>query len=416
MTKANTNNEDIPFWKYSGWLMMGFVAGICLHSPWPYAKIGITTLSIVAGVLTILIVIAKKTNDKKYIGVLCMVLLGLWRFEGAILPKDLRWLDPTHFAHQHAEPNLWRQSLTNRIQSGLPGDAGALLAGILYGDRVLSKDAKDSFRVSGMTHIIAVSGSNVMLLIMAIVSMLRWLRISRANIFFSLTVALIAFVWIVSPQAPVMRAAIMGWLIALAPLVGRLPSTNRLLLISACCFTAWKPTSLAYDPSFALSFLATIGLMTWGPWIDAKLEPWLSWKKTREIISMTIATTLLTTPYTAWAFGRMGVLTIFTNILAVPLVPWALGSGLIALLIPIAPLTWPAKGFLDAIVIIARFASSLGWGSWNVAISPLKALGCYIVLWLAWKKLSTIEREKIIHKTQTKTVTRDPMLERENSA
>jgi len=403
--------KTLPFWKYSGWLLSGFLGGIVLHSPWPYAKIGIQTLTMLACLLLILILGLKKTEYKKIAGIGCMILLGLWRFETAQLPQNLRWLDPSHFAYQYTESNPWRDQLTQRIQSGLPGDTGALLAGILYGDRVLSREMKEAFRVAGMSHIIAVSGSNVMLLVISISRILSWLRISRKNTLLILTFGLIAFVWIVSPQAPVMRAAIMGWLIIFAPFVGRLPSTKRLLLVSACIFTAWKPASLAYDPSFALSFLATIGLLVWSPWMDEKLSHWIPWKKTREVIAMTCATTLMTTPYAAWAFGRMGVLAIMTNILAVPLVPWALGTGILALIIPIAPFTWPAKGFLDVMLGIAQFVDRLSVGSWTVMTSPWTVFTSYFVIWLAWNKLSSDERNKFIHKAQAKNVSSNDVLD-----
>ncbi len=336
------------------------------------------------------IVIASKPTTKLVALIVLALLLGLWRFESSVIPGNLRFLDPKGFAYTRVASNPWREQLTARIRQGLPGDEGALLAGILYGERNLSKESKTAFRTAGMTHLIAVSGSNVMIVVLAAMQLFGLFHFSRRKTFLLLTGVLIAFVWLVAPQAPVVRAAIMGWLITLAPMVGRIPSTKRLLLVAAVVFAAWKPWSLVYDPSFALSFLATAGLMTWGKRFDGYFEKRIPWKGLRESISMTLAATLMTTPYATWAFGQTTVIGVFTNLLALPLIPWAMGTGLIALILPFEPFTLPARGFLSALLWIADTAQSLGWGSWSgLGVTPWFMFACYAVIWWAWKKLPT---------------------------
>lgn len=379
--------------------------GIIAHSPWPYAQIGAETLSVIIIILILLAFVAP-TIKIRYVPLSVLALVfGLWRFEASPLPANLRFLNPKAFAYERATPNPWRDYLSLRIEKGLPGDQGALLAGILYGERNLTKDAKDAFRTSGMTHLIAVSGSNVMIVVFAVMQIFRWLGLSRRRAFAALTGTLGLFVWLVSPQAPVVRAAIMGWLVAFAPVVGRIPSTKRLLLVAAAVFAAWKPWSLVYDPSFALSFLATIGLMTWGRKFDEWLEKRVSWKPVREGLSTTAAATLMTAPYAAWAFGQATIIGLVTNLLAIPLIPWAMGSGLIALILPSEPFTLPAKGFLGVLLWIAEAAQGLGWGSWsNLGVTPAFMLACYLALWIVWKKLSTNSNNKIIHNHNRKSV------------
>lgn len=389
--------KEFPVWKISGWVCAAFLAGIAMHSPWPYARLGMETMTVAGLCLLILLYLAPSSRIRLAIIMIMACVIGLWRFESAGQPKNLRFLDPKGFAYERAEPNEWRLRLTERVERGLPGDPGALLAGILYGERSLSKDVRQEFRMAGMSHLIAVSGSNVMILVIALMRLFQAFRLSRKNAFIWLTASLVSFVWIVSPQAPVVRASIMGWLIAYAPMVGRLPSTNRLLLVSAVAFAAWKPWSLVYDPSFALSFLATIGLLTWGRWIDSRLEKKLPWAGLRETVSMTIGATLMTAPYAAWAFGQTSMIGLLTNILAIPIVPWAMGSGVLVLLAPYEPFTLPALGFLRALLWIAEMAASIPGASWNITVSPAFTLACYVVIWFAWKKLSTATANKIIH-------------------
>jgi ComEC/Rec2-related protein len=380
----------MPFWKFSGYLLGAFLFGIAIHSPWPYAVIGIQYLSIASAVLLGVALVNTKPIFRYACFVALAFLLGLWRFELSPTPANLRFLDPSGFAYTRNAPNPYRDYLSDRIRQGLPGDEGALLAGILYGERNLTKESRDAFRTAGMTHLIAVSGSNVMIVVMAAMQLFSLFHLSRRKAFLLVTGVLIAFVWLVAPQAPVVRAAIMGWLVALAPVVGRIPLTSRLLLVAAAVFAAWKPWSLAYDPSFALSFLATLGLMTWGRRFDEYLEKKIPWNSLREGVSTTLAATLMTTPYAAWAFGQATVVGIVTNLFAIPLIPWAMASGLVALALPFEPFTLPAKGFLSALLWIANAAQGLGWGSWSgLGVTPWFMIACYIVIWWAWKKLST---------------------------
>lgn len=370
--------------------MAAFLFGIALHSPWPYTTIGMEWLAVGTGVATVMLAVSPKPVIRYSLLVLLAFILGLWRFELSPMPANLRFLDPSGFAYTRNAPNSYRDKLSDRIRQGLPGDEGALLAGILYGERNLTKESRDAFRTAGMTHLIAVSGSNVMIVVMAVMQLFSLFHLSRRKAFFLVTGVLIAFVWLVAPQAPVVRAAIMGWLVSLASVIGRVPSTRRLLLVSAMAFAAWKPWSLAYDPSFALSFLATLGLMTWGQRFDEYFEKKIPWNGVREGISTTLAATLMTTPYAAWAFGQATIVGIVTNLVAIPLIPWTMATGLIALALPMEPFTLPAKGFLAALLWIAQTAQGFGWGSWSgLGVTPWFMIACYIVIWWAWKKLST---------------------------
>ncbi len=385
----------IPLWKLSGWACGAFLLGVLVHSPWPYAHIDTTVLSLAFSV-TVLILLFHRSQFVKAIQIcLFCLLVGLWRFEAVRLPSsNLHFLDPKAFAYEYTASNPWREAISERIQKLFPGDQGALLSGILYGERGLSKDAKTAFKTAGLTHIIAVSGSNVMLVVLAAMYFFRLFGLSRKQAFIALTILLAAFVWFVAPQAPVVRAAIMGWLIAFAPVVGRLPSSSRILLVSATAFTFWKPWSLAFDPSFALSFLATGGLMTWGVWLNDKLEKRIPWKGIRETVTSTLAATLMTTPYGAWAFGQATIFGLFTNLLALPLISWTMATGLIAVLIPNPIVALPAQGFLSALLWIANATQSLGFGSWSkLGTSSGFMIATYIMIAFAWEYISVDKPE-----------------------
>lgn len=386
------------FSERAGWYLGAFLIGIVLHSFWPHTPVPIVEASILAAVFIAGYLLVDNNRSRFALVCLLMILFGILRFD-AIRPDladSVRPLDAKGFAYtrQVATNDLerWmenhRNAMSARIRSVLPGDDGALLAGILYGERSLSKDAKQDFKNAGLTHIIAVSGSNVMIVVLALGKLFSLLGWSRKKSFAALTLALILFVLFVTPQAPVVRAAIMGWLMGLAPLVGRLPSSNRLLLVSAAAFVFWQPQSLVFDPSFALSFLAVIGLMTWGSWLDGLLEKKIPSEILRETLSATFGATLMTAPYSAWAFGQASIFGLLTNLAAVPLVPWVMGSGLLVVIFPYPIVALPAKGLLDCLLWIGHIPAMLGFGSTALLISPWFMLGLYLLISVLWFRLA----------------------------
>jgi competence protein ComEC len=293
----------------------------------------------------------------------------------------------------------WRQELTRRAQQVFPADEAALLTGILYGERGLSKDAKDDFRRAGLLHIIAVSGSNVTIVAVVVMSFLLGFGLSRRFAFAVFSFALIAFVLFVQPSASVVRAAIMGWLIELAPVVGRIPRTSRLLLISAAAFTLWKPWSLLFDAGFALSFLAMWGLLTWSRWLGERSRKIIRYESLREIVSSTIGATLMTVPYTIWAFGQASLYALVTSLLVLPLIPWVMAGGLIALILPFSFSSLPARGGLQFILLIARLPDAIGFGFWmNLSTSFGEMIGWYALIFMIWRLAN--KKKRLIHKNR----------------
>lgn len=373
----------------------GFLSGIALHSLYPRTPFELSWLLIVASMCGY---VAWIIREKKEVIVPVLLLgccLGLIRFELARpeLPANLRAFDPNAFAYQlDASSGIigdTRAFLSSRIQTYFPGDSGRLLAGYLYGERKLSQRTKEEVRRAGLTHLVAVSGGNVTMLFLALGRVLKPLHWSKRKRFVALTTSLAAFVLLVSPQAPVMRAAVMATLILLAPLVGRIPDTKHLLLVAAFVFTMWRPESMFYDPSFILSFLAMLGLFTYGSRIAMLIE-----ERTRshffgELIGSTLGATLFTTPYSMWAFGNASAIGIVANLFAIPLVPWTLIAGAFALVAPFPPVVFFAELLLQATLGIARLTSMVPFGAWNnVIVSPWFMFGCYAAIALAWMWLN----------------------------
>lgn len=383
----------------SGWLGVSFLVGILTHSLWPYHPFPywIVLFGFFFAILFILFFSSAFHRSWFTFGFcLLFFILGIWRFEleQPMLPKQLVPFSPKGLAYARTgmQSSFWllrgRNALTQQIRRFFPGDEGALLAGVLYGERAMSKQAKEDFKQAGLLHIIAVSGSNVTIVATIVMGCLLRFSFTRRLAFVLFSFVLLVFILFVQPSASVVRAGIMGWLIQLAPVVGRLYRPSRLLLVAAVVFTVWKPWALIYDAGFALSFLAMAGLMTYGKWFADRLRTRVPWEVLRETLAGTFGATIMTIPYSAWAFGQVSAWALFTGLLVLPLIPWLMGSAFIALMIPFPWMIEIVRGFLKIVLFIATAPRVFGFGFWkNVWISWQMMIGLYVFLFFIWQQL-----------------------------
>ena len=252
----------------------------------------------------------------------------------------------------------WRAWITARIYRLIPGDEGALLAGILYGERGLTAQESAAFRMAGMTHIIAVSGSNISIVIGLFVPLFLFLGYRRKSAIIFSGLGVLLFSIFVGAGASVLRAALMGWLAIVARIFGRRADANHLLLLVGTILIIFDPWALGYDAGFALSFLATWGLLVPGQVIIKYLKWIPEAGELREAFSTTLAASLATAPYQMWAFGSVSLLGLVTNLFAIPLTAFTMTWGAIACVIGdwIPWIVLPARGMLSVMLSIASFA------------------------------------------------------------
>lgn len=397
---------SLPRGSAVGSVLVGVLVGIALHSFLPWYTWGIVTWSVVLTIFVAACIgwrVPILLNYKRELLILVGLLISLIRFQStqAIQPREVKPFDPkglisNEFSLQSAnqlDPRHWtgrlRTELTRRSNKLFPKDESGLLVGILYGDKQLPPNLKAIFRKIGTSHIMAVSGSNVTIVIGCLLGPLLWIGLGRRTAYVVASVGIFLFVLLALPSASVARAAFMGWLVLSAPMVGRLVNFNRLLLIAAVAYACWQPWALMYDPSFALSFLAMIGLGTFGRLIADKLSKRIKSPLFREIISSNIGATLLTTPYGMWAFQQVSLIGVFANLAILPWIPWTMAFGAVALVFPRIPiLAIPASACLRVVLTLSNLFGQLPVGSWSkLSTSLWFMLGMYGGLYLIWRKV-----------------------------
>ncbi|MBU2566633.1 ComEC/Rec2 family competence protein [Patescibacteria group bacterium] len=296
----------------------------------------------------------------------------------------------------------WRNFLTRRIQGALPGDYGILAAGILYGERGMSDQADETFRKAGLTHIIAVSGSNITILVNIVFIVFMGLGLYRRQAFWLTIAAIIFFVAFVGFSASVVRAAIMGSLVLLSRHLGRLTNVWHLMLVSAAMLCLIDPWLLMFDAGFALSFLATLGLIAWTPLFQKFFNFLPKNFGIQEVVTTTLAANIMTIPYIAFIFSRMSLAGLITNLVVVPIVPYAmLFSGLAAIAGPnfLKPFSaMPAYGIMKIIFFASDIAEVFPWLDIHIKESNAYFLfatyAILIKIWFTLSKKSSLSTRK----------------------
>lgn len=264
----------------------------------------------------------------------------------------------------------WAQRAAGALRAGLqraceplPDDAGGLLPGLVVGDTSRLDPALEAdFRTTGMTHLNAVSGANVAIILGVVLYAVRWTRAGPVVTASVCAVALVGFVILARPSPSVLRAAAMGAIGLLALASGRPRAAVPALAAGVAGLILTDP-ELAADAGFALSVLATAGLLLLAPaWREALLRRrWPSWAA--EALAVSAAAQVACGPVIAGLSGTVSLVAVPANLVVVPAIAPATLLGIAAALL--SPI-WPAG---------ARFAAWLGYWptKWLVLVATYGA-------------------------------------------
>ena len=221
----------------------------------------------------------------------------------------------------------------------LPEPARGLLPGLIDGDTAgLDPVLAERFRLAGLTHLVAVSGTNCSILIGAVLLLLRRVGARPGWCAATGVLVLLAFVVVARPSPSVLRAAAMA-LVTLGGLAsGRPRAAVPALAAAVLALLAWDP-GLARDAGFAMSVLATGAILLVAPRWAAGLRARHVPVGLAEAVAVAAAAHLVTAPVIAAIAGQFSVVAIPANVLAEPVVAVATVLGFVAAVV--APLSMP---------------------------------------------------------------------------
>ncbi|MDE2037642.1 MAG: ComEC/Rec2 family competence protein [Patescibacteria group bacterium] len=213
-----------------------------------------------------------------------------------------------------------KRSFVAHLESALGEPHAALAAGLVVGEKAaLGKDLLADFRTVGLIHIVVLSGFNITVVAVAMRRILSFLPRVWGIVIGGAGIALFGI--LVGGGATVIRSCFMGIVALVADLIRRDYSVHRALGFAALVMLIESPLVLLHDPSFQLSFLATVGLVLLAGPIGARLG-WVPERfGIRETVAATLATQVFVSPYILYMMGQISLIGAAVNILVLPFIP-----------------------------------------------------------------------------------------------
>jgi competence protein ComEC len=311
-----------------------------------------------------------------------------------------------------------RAAMVARIMAAQPGEAGAVAAALLVGERsALSEETNESLRLSGLAHILSISGLHMMLIAGAAFYAVRALLALSPRLALAYPIRkwaaaaalLVVTVYLVLSGGAVatVRAYVMAAIVFTAMLVDRPPISMRNLAIAAFVVLTLEPESVT-EPGFQMSFAAVAALVAaWEAWsrrtrvrladppssFATRSARWLI-RALVGVAATTFIAGIATAPFAAYHFERVAPYSLLGNLLAAPLVSAIIMPfGLLTLAsmpfgLEAAPLAVMAGG-IDGLLAVSDWVAQLPGA--DMAAPPLPAASLLLVsfglVWLClWQR------------------------------
>lgn len=279
----------------------------------------------------------------------------------------------TAVAHQPLGPRVLVPALVDGDDGGMP------------------EELNESFRASGLTHLLAVSGTNLTLVVGCLLLLARWAGVRARGLVVVGAVGVVGFVLLARTEPSVVRAAAMGsvGLIGMGH-HGRRRGT-RALGAAAFVLLLFDPW-LALSMGFALSALATAGILWLAPGWRDRLMRWLP-RWMAEAVAVPLAAQIACTPLVAAISGQVSLVAVVANLLAAPAVGPAtvlgLAGGVLALVsdpvggLVATPAAWCAQWIITVAVRCSDLpVAAIGWSAGLVGVATLTVLCTVLSLFL----------------------------------
>ena len=281
--------------------------------------------------------------------------------------------------------------------------AKGLVPGLALGDSsALQPELAEQMKAAGLTHLIAVSGTNVTLLIVVVLAVLRRFRVNRNWQYLITVFALLAFVVLVRPQPSVLRATVMGLVVLAATYSKSNRSPVPALSLAIIALVAMDPW-LAVSYGFALSVAATAGLILWVNRIQTFLDRTIPKRVPLwiiQILTVTTAAQFSVFPILVALGSPISLSSVPANMIAVPLAGPAMVLGLLAALVtPLSQaigtaIAWLAGCFAHLIALVAQFSAAISWlvipwpsGKLGIALAIICVSGV-VQIGIFWRRLT----------------------------
>lgn len=278
--------------------------------------------------------------------------------------------------------------------TGAPEAGRELVPALVVGDDArMDAEVVADFRTTGLTHLTAVSGTNLTLVVGFLLLLARWAGVRSRGLVVVGLLGVVGFVLVARTDPSVVRAAAMGTVALLGMGADGRHRGVRALGVATLALLLVDPW-LAVSYGFVLSVLATSGILLLAPWFRDQLMTWAP-RWTAEAVAVPLAAQLACTPVVAVLSDEVSLVAVAANMVVAPAVAPATVLGLVGgLLDLIVPAAGSALGLAAGwcgwwIVAVARWlavlpVASVGWSAGPGSVTLLTVLCGGLVPALAW--------------------------------
>ncbi len=397
--EGNVRKANFRLWI----LVMAYAAGIAIGSRMlPLDSVFAVS---VAGLFTVLVVApvvvwaGKRSNPR--CGTAYGLLIVAFLIAGTVAGLNLNFgltgrvkKPDGHDAEKIAVVKAVRKHIKGTIKGTMSARYRGLMTGIVLGEtQDIPQDVEADFKATGLSHILAVSGLNISILIIAFGYLIRTATINmgqsgRIAAFAVTAGAVVFYMFITELQPSVVRAGLMGLAALVAILFSRRGDAFPALAAAAMAILVVEPAAL-FSIGFQLSFAATIAILIFTP----KLETAFRAKHggLGAAASLTLAAQLGVAPLLILYFGQLSLISITANVLVSPAISPATILGLlitlagavsIGLARVVAVIAEPCLAYIAG---TARYFA--GWPFASISLTPISApyvAAYYVLLGLAY--------------------------------
>lgn len=296
-----------------------------------------------------------------------------------------------------------KQSIQYQFQILFPEPSSSFLSAILIGNKYeISDENLTKFATTGISHVIALSGLHITLLINFTFIIFGFLPKKLRII--TTCIILVSFALLVGMSASVLRATIMGIIGLIALMNYRQNSSLKAICLAGFFMVLFNPKILLWDVGFQLSFLATTGIILIFPIFEKFLKFIPAKFNFRSLITLTLVAQISVLPILIYNFHSISIIAPLTNILIIPIIPLIMLFGFFAtiisfLFIPLAKIIGiPAYLGIQYIFKIIDFLAQIPYANLEInSFSPI-LIGFYYlflggIIWL-YQKLNPEKESK----------------------
>ena len=303
-----------------------------------YIVLPLPMLPVFAGMVVIALLLGSHRYLQSIAILLCFLLMGMFLMQRQLsLPDDSQNISRIERSKQFFLSQ--RTKLLDRFANhGVDGDAYAVVAAMSLGDKsALTRDLKETYSISGASHVLALSGLHLGIIYMLLSAFLprrRWPALSQLLIILFIW----AFVFLVGMSVSVVRSAIMLTVYGLLSIGNRDKMSVNALAFTAIVMLMWSPAWL-FDVGFQMSFMAVFAILLFVPLFEdvfsAKYLMEHRWiKRIWGLVVVSCSAQLGVAPLIAFYFGRFSTYFLLTNFIVIPAAMVILWLSIVVLLFP----------------------------------------------------------------------------------